>query len=119
MKMNITTKEKNLVEVIVCHCNRIYAACADGYQDDEWANNKKEYLNEGCTSKLVHSKSFTFTLCETCKNLGFCEAHKYSENPSGDETPYEPYIENTNQLKFDFPKDVNSITSKNEMLNLK
>lgn len=45
-------------EIIRCSCGTVFAACADGMQDEEWRDNRKEYLEAGCTSEIVAHEKF-------------------------------------------------------------
>ncbi len=52
---------------IRCKCGKNFAACTDGFQDDEWNLETGRYVAKGCTSELC-DKPTKLEQC-TCPNM--------------------------------------------------
>lgn len=53
------------IEVIKCHtCGTIFAACCDGYQDDDWRKERKKYLDSGCTVTFENREDVQVSSCD-------------------------------------------------------
>lgn len=58
-----------MIEVIKCSCGKVFAACVDGSQDDEWKENKKQYLKAKCTIEYKERQDFVFESCKCPKTI--------------------------------------------------
>ena len=57
------------VEAIYCgKCGTLFAACVDGYQDNEWNSNKQDYLRRGDKVELIENNSVTLNSCK-CREV--------------------------------------------------
>ena len=57
-----------MLEVIKCKCGKCFAACVDGYQDQEWKDEKKEYLRIGFSVDYIQRQDFIFEQCSCPKS---------------------------------------------------
>lgn len=55
------------VQKLYCPCGKLFAACSDGHQDDEWNLEVGQYMAKNCTSK-IDDVAFNFEKCE-CPNM--------------------------------------------------
>tara|TARA_R110000744_G_scaffold128069_1_gene235086 strand:+ start:719 stop:931 length:213 start_codon:yes stop_codon:yes gene_type:complete len=56
-----------MVEIINCKCGKSFAACTDGMQDEEWREERIEYVKVGCTINFVDRQDFNFESCDCPK----------------------------------------------------
>ena len=57
-----------LVEAIYCgKCNALFAACVNGFQDNEWEENKRDYLRRGDKVEEIPNDGVTITSCDCRK----------------------------------------------------
>lgn len=52
---------------ISCPCGKVFAACVDGYQEEDWNLEVGKYMAKGCTS-VINDLNFKFDNCE-CPNM--------------------------------------------------
>ena len=66
--------QEDKTEIIRCgKCNSIFAACVHGWQDQTWANNRRNYQKAGCKVEIVATSDFrsgklAFEFCECPKD---------------------------------------------------
>ena len=57
-----------IIEVITCKCGTQFAACSDGYQDDDWRKARTEYLKFGSSVDFIKPEASILNNRECPKN---------------------------------------------------
>lgn len=56
-----------MAEIIKCKCGNTFAACAVGYQDEEWRESLREYIQGGCTVEFIKTENLDLGCCDCPK----------------------------------------------------
>lgn len=55
--------KRNKIEWIMCLCGEPIAGCINGLQDDDWNENKANYLRKGYTASITEDDTIQFGQC--------------------------------------------------------
>lgn len=71
----MSKKKINKIEWIICLCGEPIAGCVNGKQDEDWNNNKANYLRKGYTAMISDADTAQFGQCRCSEIIGWVKTN--------------------------------------------